>query len=75
MCDAFEVENLTNYSLKSLKDELALLRRTIIYKRVKALYTNDLEISLINIKEFNNIVLSSYRDKPCSSTDQTLRVS
>ena len=76
MCDAFEVENSEDRSPQNLKDQLAVLRRTMIYERgVKALHTNDPEISLINMIEFNKIVRNSYGDKPCGGTDQTLGVS
>lgn len=48
----------------------------MVYERgVKALHTNDPEISLINMKEFNRIVRNSYGDKPYGGADQTLGVS
>ncbi|KAH8821382.1 NB-ARC and TPR domain protein [Xylogone sp. PMI_703] len=76
MCDAFEVKNSNDRSEQSLKDQLAVLRRTMIYERgVRALHTNNPEISLISMKEFNKIVRDSYKDRPDGGTDQTLGVS
>lgn len=76
MCDAFEIENSDARPSHDLQHQLAVLRQTMIYERgVKALHTNDPEISLINMKEFNKIVRNSCGNQPYGGTDQTLGVS
>lgn len=76
MCDAFgEGNEEEDPPTQNLKDQLVVLCRTIIYERgVRALHTNDPEGALLNMKKFNQLVRSSYQDKP-PGTDQTLGVS
>ncbi|KAH8704099.1 hypothetical protein BGW36DRAFT_444704 [Talaromyces proteolyticus] len=75
MCDAFGDGNQNDRSPEDLRDQLAVLYRTIIYERgVRALHTNDPEQSLLNMKKFSQIVRNSYQDKP-GGTNQTLGVS
>lgn len=76
LCDSLEKSSSRDTSIQDLNDQLAILRRTMIYERgVRALHTNEAKISLINMKAFSKTVRESYKDRIPGGKDQTLGVS